>query len=328
MLRSTRSMLSNILLLMALVFGILAVAPAPSYAAQGLGQELMFKVTANGVEGPKQAMPGLTTFVVENATGEPGFGVFFVRVKEGKTIAEVQAAVGQGGPDAATELIDAYGGVFGFPPGMSQRFTQTLRPGAYLLAGDPSKGQLAPLEVMEGVATLPVPQTDVEVTLKDFEIVMPKSISEGTKSWMVTNVGAQEHELVYFQLAPGKTLDDLLSEPEDENAPPPFDIATLGGAPGMVAGVMQWSPAAPKPGRYVAVCFIEDPATQKPHAALGMVTEFTVGTAAGPGNLPATGEAPVPVALPDTGARGVPLLLLAAALGLFSLGVVLRRRSV
>ncbi len=80
-------------------------------------------------------------------------------------------------------------------------------------------------------------------------------------------------------------------------------------------------------GTYVAVCFIPDPATGKPHAALGMLREFTVGAAAGPGNLPATGEAPVPVALPDTGARGVPLLLLAAALGLFSVGMVLRRRS-
>ena len=56
------------------------------------------------------------------------------------------------------------------------------------------------------------------------------------------------------------------------------------------------------PGRYVGVCFIPDPATQKPHAALGMVAELTIGTAAGSGTLPATGESPIAVDLPNTAA--------------------------
>jgi hypothetical protein len=99
---------------------------------------------------------------------------------------------------------------------------------------------------------------------------------------------------------------------------------TVGGVEALDIGQRQWLPTTLQPGNYVAVCFIPDPATGKPHAALGMLREFTVGTAAGPGNLPATGEAPVPVALPNTGARDVPLLLLMAALALFVLGATLR----
>ncbi len=326
MLRTSRSMLSNVVLIMALALATLAVAPGRSAAAQA--QELMFKVIANGIEGPKQAQAGLATLAAENATGEPGFGVFLARVKEGKTLADVQAALGQGGEqsvDAARALLDDVGGVFGFAPGMPARFTTTLRPGTYILAADPSKGQLAPFEVATGSGgSAAEPTADVDVILRDFQFVMPTSIPAGAKTWKVTNAGPQPHELIYFQLLPGKTVEDVLNAPED--APPPIDLTTLGGVPGMIPGITQWSSANPMLGRYVAVCFVQDPATQKPHAALGMVAEFTIGTAAGSGTLPATGEAPLPVALPNTGAGSGVLPLIAAALVFFGLGIGLRRR--
>jgi LPXTG-motif cell wall-anchored protein len=130
--------------------------------------------------------------------------------------------------------------------------------------------------------------------------------------------------LIYARLLPGKKAADILSGGPD--APPPVDLMTLGGVEALDIGQRQWLPTTLQAGTYVAVCFIQDPATQKPHAALGMLREFTVGTAAGPGNLPATGEVPVPVALPNTGGSDVPLLLLTAALVLFGLGATLRLR--
>ena len=324
--RTSRSMLSNLVMIMALALAALAPGRATA-APSAQAQQLMFRVTATGIEGPQQAMSGLATFAVENATGEPGFGVFLVRIKEGKTLADVQAELAKGEQGALSTVVDDQGGVFGFPPGTTHRFSTVLRPGAYIVAADPEQGQLVTLEVTATAEPAAAePSADVDVTLKDFEFVMPRSIPAGTKTWKISNAGPQVHEMVYFQLLPGKTLQDVFTSPED--APPPFDLESLGGVPTMVAGVTQWSMTTPKPGRYVAVCFVTDPATQKPHAELGMVAEFTVGTAAGPGNLPATGEAPVPVALPDTGASGPSLMILAAALVLFGLGAALRLRRV
>lgn len=326
--RTSRSTLSNILMIMALALAALAVAPGwASAAPSAQAQDLMFRVTATGIEGPQQAMSGLASFAVENATGEPGFGVFLVRLKEGKTLADVQAEAARGEGGSPTAVVDDQGGVFGFPPGTTHRFSIVLRPGTYIVAADPEKGQLAPFEVTANTGPAAAePAADVSVTMKDFEFVMPRSIPEGMKTWKLINAGPQPHEFVYFQLLPGKTIQDVFTAPED--APPPLDLETLGGSPSMVSGVTTWVMAAPKPGRYVAVCFVTDPVTQKPHAELGMVAEFTVGTAAGPGNLPATGEAPVPVALPDTGKSGPSLMILAAALVLFGLGAALRLRRV
>ncbi len=230
MLRTSWSMLSNVVLVMALAFAALAAAPGRIAAAPAAQtQELMFKVVANGIEGPQQAQAGLATLTAENATGEPGFGVFLARVKEGKTLADVQAALGQGGEQsesAARALLDDVGGVFAFAPGVPARFTTTLRPGTYILAADPSKGQLAPFEVVAGSGgTVAEPMADVDVTLKDFQFVLPKSIPAGTKTWKITNVGPQPHEIIYFQLLPGKTVEDVLNAPED--APPPIDLMTL-----------------------------------------------------------------------------------------------------
>ena len=79
----------------------------------------------------------------------------------------------------------------------------------------------------------------------------------------------------------------------------------------------------PRPGVYSYVCVV--------HAPQGMFGQVTVQSAGQPGALPlpATGEAPVPVALPDTGAESpVRPALIAAALLLIMLGgLVTRRRS-
>lgn len=48
-------------------------------------------------------------------------------------------------------------------------------------------------------------------------------------------------------------------------------------------------------GNYVAICFIPDPATGRPHFLLGMAQQFTVGAAA-PTTMPTTGDEGMSVA--------------------------------
>ena len=42
-------------------------------------------------------------------------------------------------------------------------------------------------------------------------------------------------------------------------------------------GETAWTEVDLAPGTYVALCFVFDPATGMPHAAMGMVAVFTVG---------------------------------------------------
>ena len=324
MFRASRSFISTVLMLMALVIGVVAaVTPQAADAAPARQpNNVTVKLTAEGIEAPERIQGGLVTFMIENAGAEPGQSLTIYRLKEGKTFEEFKTAAQQGF-EAIIPLIHASGGVISTRPDGTTSTTIDMRAGIHVLAANAEKGQLKALEVTAASGgAMPEPASDVDVMLKDFEIVMPNALAPGAHTLKVTNVGPQTHHLIYARLLPGKTAADILSG--GPSTPPPVDIMTVGGVESVIIGQRQWLPTMLQPGNYVAVCFIPDAASGKPHAALGMLREFTVGTAAGPGNLPATGEAPVPVALPDTGARDVPLLLLTAALALFVLGATLR----
>ena len=323
MFRGSRWFVSNVLMLMVLAIGVLAAAPRGAYAAPARqSNEVMIKLTAAGVEAPEKIGGGVVTFAVENAGAEPGQSLSIYRLKEGKTFEDFRTAAQQGF-EAIIPLIFASGGLISTPPGGTVRLTIDMRAGMHVLAANAEKAQFTALEVSAPAgATMPEPAADVNVTLRDFEIVMPNSLTPGAHTFKVTNVGPSVHHLIYARLLPGKRAADLLAGGPE--GPPPIDVMTVGGIEALDITQRGWVPGDLQPGTYVAVCFIPDEATGKPHAALGMLREFTVGTAAGPGNLPATGEAPVPVALPDTGTSGTSLLLLMAALALFVLGATLR----
>jgi plastocyanin len=55
----------------------------------------------------------------------------------------------------------------------------------------------------------------------------------------------------------------------------------VGGMTIMSAGRTAWMAFDLQPGYYVAICFIPDKVSHEPHAALGMISIFTVGTPAG-----------------------------------------------
>jgi hypothetical protein len=77
----------------------------------------------------------------------------------------------------------------------------------------------------------------------------------------------------------GKTLDDvkaaIAAPPGSAPAgPPPYVFH--GGVAAIAPGTDQVFQPDLEPGDYLLVCFITDPATGKPHFALGMVTPITV----------------------------------------------------
>jgi plastocyanin len=142
----------------------------------------------------------------------------------------------------------------------------------------------------------------IEITGQDYAFVgLPSSVPVGT-SFRFTNGGDEFHEMMIVRRNEGTTepLDELLALPDEELG----DKLTLVG--GLFAPIGQTSPAQVtlgEEGDYIVVCFVSQGTTSSfaapgegdapPHAALGMVGEFTVGgpdTAVGPLSTPVPAE--------------------------------------
>jgi hypothetical protein len=169
-----------------------------------------------------------------------------------------------------------------------------------------AKGMVLPVTVVEGAVATPqagveAPTGDVTIEMGDFVFSgIPETVAPGSKVWEVTNVGAQLHEVVIYQLAMGVTReqveammgigaggaaaspmaegemehDDAAAEASPSAAGVPFN-AVAGMAP-MSSGMSGWMQFDLSPGEYFAICFVPDIESGAPHFMLGMVTFFTV----------------------------------------------------
>jgi hypothetical protein len=122
----------------------------------------------------------------------------------------------------------------------------------------------------------PAPKGTQTITARDFNFTIPKKV-KGTQTLGFTNKGTQSHELSLLKLNAGVSIDDVknafLSE-APPSGPPPFSEA--GGVGAIAPGTTAYLNAHLAKGNYVAVCFVPDPATGKPHVELGMLAPFTV----------------------------------------------------
>ena len=161
----------------------------------------------------------------------------------------------------------------------------------------------------------------IRVTGREFAFGMPSSLHAGSYTFNFANIGRQPHELVLVKLVPGKTIKDVLkvvNGPQQAGPPPGLIVGDKPVGETMAQpGKSSAFPVTLTPGTYVAVCFIPDPRTHKPHAALGMIHSLRVSSSA-------------PATLPDTGGSdwtplGAWLVLLAT--GAAGGGWLLRRRA-
>lgn len=77
-----------------------------------------------------------------------------------------------------------------------------------------------------------------------------------------------------LRLMPGKAQADVLRFLHHPVGPPPF---TDGGIATMAPGRSGYVALNLAPGQYVAICFIPDRYSSKPHYDLGMIRQFAVG---------------------------------------------------
>ena len=210
----------------------------------------------------------------------------FGRVKPGVTVAQVLAAAkrGSSAEPYIESVLDFAGGPNATTPHGQQETIINLTPGHYVALcfvpgpdGMPhyQMGMITPFTVTASSrqATTGEPTADAVVRLVDFGFVIPAGLKQGDLV-KVVNQGTEAHEIAIVQLAPGKTVQDILTWATKPTATVPFLF--VGGLSMIAPGSTEWLMLSLNPGRYVAFCFVTDPATGKRHVMLGMIAPLMV----------------------------------------------------
>ena len=230
--------------------------------------------------------PGLVKINAKN-TGKEPHQVQIVRWNDGLTQAQFDALLKSSDPSALFKAVTFTGGPNTIPPGGSQIAYDNLTPGNYallcFLAGDDgvpnfAKGMVKSFTVAAGDTGGTPPKSDSTVTMADFNFLGDITSLPAKKTVIeVKNGGPQPHELTTIKLNNGVTVDQLkvlLNSDTPPAGPPPIeDAGGLGALQANMTGFVEFDLKA---GNYAFVCFVPDPATGKPHAALGMIKAITV----------------------------------------------------
>lgn len=268
-----------VLLTLAMVLGGLGTVAGPVEAHP----VILIRGTDYAFQAPATIKAGFIALEFVNAGAEPHHAQV-ARLNDGVTPEQFGEALKKG-PQAALPLVTLVGGPGFTAPGGRQRVSLNLGPGTYVLAcfvdspdGTPhvAKGMISFFRVTGTAAQAGQLRSAGTIVLKDFSFVLPQGFT-GKGIYLVVNEGAQPHEVTIVRLAPGKTMEDLeafLAQTGPPAGPPP--IIPAGGAQGLTGGQVNYLHLNLAPGNYVALCFIPDPASGKPHVALGMLTPFRV----------------------------------------------------
>lgn len=257
----------------------------PTTAAQQSIPSVTIKAMDFSFDQPKTIPAGLVDLTLINNGAQP-HQIQLFRITDGN-FDEFASAMKKNGPVLSTlQMITAAGGANTIDPGGQQEVILNLTPGEYasvcFVSGSDNifhfmKGMLQHVSVVGSPTTSQTPpQASTVITLKDFSIDVPKSVTAGAATWKVVNEGPQFHEMDILKLHSGVTFEQfqkLLSSQGPPAGPPPFD--DLGGIAGLQPGTAGWIKLNLQPGNYVALCFIPDMKTGKPHFMLGMISPFT-----------------------------------------------------
>lgn len=238
-------------------------------------------------EAPASIEGGVTEIVFTNAAEMEDHQAQLLKLNEGVTMEDLAGVEDEAGLLA---LVTPVGGP-GTAAGGTSSNVLDLDPGNYAIVclipspddGIPhvQKGMVAPLEVTEPMVEAEVPAADVSVGLSDFAFDAPASLPAGETVIDAVNNGPQPHELALLRIQDGSTYDealDIILTPPGEGpppeGPPPFSftgqVAVLGDG---LSGQTTLDLTA---GAYALLCFVTDPDSGLPHAALGMAQELTV----------------------------------------------------
>jgi hypothetical protein len=236
-------------------------------------------------DAPAQISAGPTTFRLVNA-GSEMHHLTLIRLGEGKTVADLGAALKQDGPPPA--WMTFVGGPNPALPGAgAAEATVILEPGNYVMiclipsadnVPHVAKGMIRPFTVVANgsgaSAAASEPKSDLALALSDYTFTVSPAITPGQHMFRVTNSATQPHEAVLVKLAPGKTGADMLTWASKMSGPPPGQF--LSALSPMSPGGYAYFPVNLEPGSYSWMCFVSDAKDGKAHVVHGMVKDFKV----------------------------------------------------
>jgi hypothetical protein len=258
---------------------------ATSTTSTAKATELDVRATDYAFSGsPASIKAGVVHVKLTDASQKEAHQLVFAKLEAGKTLDDFRTAASSetGNPFA---VGTDYGGISGTFPGTSSSATVVLPAGSYVMYctipapdGQPhvAKGMIAPLQVTAGDDDAALPDAPETITGRDFGFDVPDGFTGHGAVEFVNESTTQTHELVLFELADGKTGNDVLSffGPDAPAGPPPFTAVT--GAASIHPGGKEIFEPDLGPGHYFLACFVPDADTHKPHFMLGMVKELTI----------------------------------------------------
>jgi plastocyanin len=262
-----------------------ASASASAGASSGTTGELEMTALDFSYEVASTVQAGPTTISMKN-DGQEEHQAQMARLADGKKVGDVLTALQSNDFAAFFGIVTLAGGPTSVLPGETGTVGLPLEPGNYVFlcfvtSADNThhfaKGMVAPLEVTEPATAGELPAGDASMTAKDFTFEGLDTLTAGPHTVSFTNEGPQPHEATIVKLADGVTVDDLkdaFNATEPPTGPPPFTSA--GGIAAIAANANATFDVDLEPGDYAFLCFVPDPATNKAHAQLGMVTPLTV----------------------------------------------------
>ena len=229
---------------------------------------------------PDTLPAGRLTLRMANA-GPDLHHVAVVKLEDGHTATELLKIVEahQPFPAWAREL----GGPNAVVPGDTSEVTLDLPAGNYAFIcvipapdGVPHimKGMFKPVVVAGSAARETAARHDAVMVLDDYTFGLDGALAAGRRTVRVENRAAQAHEVLFVQLAPGKTGHDVLAWLEARQGPPPG--RPIGGTVGLAKGEVNYVTANFPAGEYALICFLPDAKDGKPHFVHGMMQHVTV----------------------------------------------------
>jgi uncharacterized cupredoxin-like copper-binding protein len=258
-----------------------AAAPAVS----NVPNEVTITATEYKFDAPSEIPAGLTTLRMVDS-GKELHHVTLFKLDSGKTYDDFMAGLKTMKPGTPPPgwLIPA-GGPNAVAPGSTSALTTVLAPGNYAIVcfipdakGVPhvASGMSKALTVTPNPsANMTEPTADITVTLSDYKFDFSTALTPGKHTIKLVTAPGQPHEFTFFQLAPGKTAQDIPKYVESgmKGEPP---ARPIGGVSAVAAGQASYYTVDLVPGDYAIVCFLEDAKDGKPHFVHGMIQQIKV----------------------------------------------------